>query len=127
MDRKRFTMSALYLTQDLFFSSRVTGAATACALQMSVVADGDQLLAGMQAGSVHFVLLDFSTPGLNLLDLVPRIRAAASTPVSVIAFGPHVNVAGMAAAKQAGCDEVYTRGQFNNQMVDILHKHGCTV
>ena len=120
-------MSALYLTKDLFFSSRVTSAASTCSLEMSVVTDGDQLLSCIEAGGVHFALLDFSTPGLDLLDLVPRIRAATSTAVSVIAFGPHVNVAGMAAAKQAGCDEVYTRGQFNSQMVDVLRKHGCTV
>ena len=89
-------MSAVYLTNDLFFSSRVTSAAAACGLGMSVVADPRGLLTQVEAGDVHLVVLEFSMPGLDLLDLVPRIREAAHTSVTVIAFGPHVDVAGLA-------------------------------
>lgn len=120
-------MSALYLTDDLFFSSRVRHAATNCSLELKVVSKQSELPAELGAGHVHFVLLDFSMAGLDLLELVPRIRAAATEPVSIVAFGPHVNVGAMAAAKQAGCDEVFTRGQFNSQMDAILRRHGCTV
>ncbi len=120
-------MSAVYLTKDLLFSSRVTNTAMAIGLEMSVVADQAQLLARLEASDVRFVLLDFGMPGLDLLELVPQIRDKASTPVTVVAFGPHVDIAGIAAARQSGCDQVYARGQFNNQMVDILRRFGCTV
>lgn len=120
-------MSALYLTNDLFFSSRVTSAAEACKLEMTVVPDQASLLTQLATGDIHLVLLDWSTPGLDLLDLVAEIRDQAARSVSVVAFGPHVDVAGMAGAKQAGCDAVYTRGQFSSQLQAILRQHGCTV
>jgi CheY-like chemotaxis protein len=120
-------MSASYLTTDLLFSSRVTSAAAACGLSLSVVADQSELLAQVATGEVHLVLLEFSMPGLDLLELVPQIRNHTPNAVCIIAFGPHVDVAGIAAARQAGCNAVYTRGQFSQQMAAILQKHGCTV
>ncbi len=119
-------MSALYLTTDLLFSSRVTSAAADCHLDISVVSNEQQLLARVAAGGVHFVLLDFSTPDLNLLATVPHLRQTAARPIAIVAYGPHVDVAGMAGAKQAGCNAVYTRGQFDSQMMMILREFGCS-
>ena len=119
-------MSAVYLTKDLLFSSQVTSAASVCGLDISVVSGVEALMARVESGDVHLVLLDYGTPHLDLLDLVPRIRATSAEAISIVAFGPHVNVAGLAAARQAGCDGVYTRGQFSRQLVDILGRYGCT-
>jgi len=120
-------MSALYLTKDLFFSSRLGSAAAVCGLELNTVGEETELLTLVKQGGVHLVVLEFGSPDLDLLSLVPRIRETAPTPVTIIAFGPHVDVAGLSAARQAGCDEVYTRGQLNNQMGSVLRKHGCVV
>ena len=81
-------MTALYLTRDLFFSSRVISAATACGLDLCVVADASQLMSKIEGGGVDLVLFDLTTTDLDLTALVPRIRNEVATPVSVIAFGP---------------------------------------
>ncbi len=118
-------MSALYLTRDLLFSSRVTSAAADCGLAMAVVSDVEALTQRVRAGGVRFVLIDFSTPGIDLLDLVRQLHQSSPEPLPIVAYGPHVDVAGMAGARQAGCTAVFTRGQFNNQMAHILRQFGC--
>ena len=118
-------MSALYLTRDLLFASRVGSAAADCHLEMSIVSDEQQLLSRIAEGGIHFVLIDFTTPDLSLLTIVPQIHQASPTPISVVAYGPHVDVAGMAGAKQAGCNAVYTRGRFDSQMIKVLREYGC--
>ncbi len=120
-------MTALYLTTDLMFSSRVASTAAELSLELSVVSSPQQLLDRVAEGNVHLVVLEFSRPEMPLIELVPRLRESSPVAVRIIAFGPHVDVAGLAGATQAGCDEVYTRGQFNQQLMDILRKHGCTV
>jgi DNA-binding response OmpR family regulator len=120
-------MSALYLTRDLLFSSQVTSVAASCGLEMRVVSDEAALRESVAAGDVHCVLIDLSMPNLALLQLVPELRIRSTLPLRIIAFGPHVNVAGLAGARQSGCDEVFTRGQFHHRMPDILRQFGCSV
>lgn len=120
-------MSVLYLTADLLFSSQVTSAARQLGLDVTLVNSSSQLLATLAAENAHLLIIDFTTPDLNLLELIPTLREQAPTEITIIVYGPHVDTASTAAAKQAGCDMVYTRGQFSSQMVDILRRHGCTV
>jgi hypothetical protein len=46
-----------------------------------------------------------------------RVGAPAAR---IIAYGPHVDEALLADAKEAGCDEVLTRGQFNKLFAELL-------
>ena len=38
----------------------------------------------------------------------------------MIAYGAHVDEAALADAAEAGCDQVLTRGQFNQQYAELL-------
>ncbi len=118
-------MAAVYVTQDLFFSSRVSSAAVACGLELSIVSNVQELTSRVAGGGVHFVLIDLTVPDLDLLSLVPHLRQIAPQSVLIVAYGPHVDVSGQAGAKQAGCDAVYTRGQFNGQLTRILREYAC--
>jgi CheY-like chemotaxis protein len=73
--------------------------------------------------ATHPALLLFDTTARNL----PWRRwiqvlktSAASRRLPVIAFGPHVNESDLASARAAGADEVFTRGQFQAKLADIL-------
>jgi CheY-like chemotaxis protein len=65
-------------------------------------------------------LLDLSMPGLNVADAVARLRDAVGPEAAILAFGPHVHAAKLAAATKAGCDRVLTRGQFSRDMASVL-------
>ena len=116
-------VSVLFFTKDLLFSSRVAGVAQSRQIALSVVSDADQLLADTSANQVELVLLDLTTPSCDPKQLVPQLRRLARPPKAVVAFGPHVHEAKLAAAEEAGCDQVLSRGEFNNRMTEVLVKY----
>ncbi len=116
-------MSVLFLTKDRVFSSRVAGVAQSRQIELSVVSEADQLLTNTSANQVKLVLLDLTTSRCDPKQLVPQLRRLARPPKAVVAFGPHVNKAKLAAAEEAGCDQVLSRGEFNNRMTEVLVKY----
>ena len=49
-----------------------------------------------------------------------RLKASEGSGTRVVAFGPHVHEQRLAAARDAGCDLVVSRGQFFSQLETIL-------
>ena len=116
-------MTAVYLTADLIFSSRVQSAARSAAVDLVVVASPAALLEAAAADSVRQVILDLTAPSLDVVQLMPAIREATSA-VRVVAYAPHVMKARLTEARDVGCDVVLTRGQFDARMVEILQSIG---
>ena len=117
------TVSVLFLTKDLLFSSRIVGVAQSRQIELSVVSEADQLLANTTAKQVELVLLDLSTPSCDPKQLLPQLRRLARPPKAVVAFGPHVHEAKLTAAEETGCDQVLSRGEFNNRIAEVLVKY----
>jgi DNA-binding NarL/FixJ family response regulator len=110
--------AVLFLSSDLMFSSRVVSAAKVHGVAISLVAD-QAALADKVAADCRLALIDLSLDRLNLPAAVRAIRAGAPG-AQVVAYGPHVDEAALTDAKEAGCDQVLTRGQFNKQYAELL-------
>ena len=119
-------MRVAYLTNDLMFSSRVTAVARDRGVQLDVVSTADALLEKTASADVTLVLLDLNLSGLGTQALVPQLRAANERPVYIIAYASHVHELKLADAREAGCDEVLSRGQFDSQIGELLDKHQST-
>jgi DNA-binding NarL/FixJ family response regulator len=112
-------MSVLLYSADLTVMSRVQGAATAAGSRARVVNSIGALDEAL--GEEQLVLvIDLSAPNVDIAALVENFKAASPSG-RVVAFGPHVHEQRLAAAREAGCDEVMSRGQFFAQ-VDALLK-----
>lgn len=110
--------AVLFLSSDLMFSSRLVGAAKAQGVGLLLVPSQADL-AGKIAADCRLALIDLSLDRLNLPAAVNAIKTGAPA-AQVIAYGPHVDEASLADAKEAGCDQVLTRGQFNKQYAELL-------
>ena len=110
-------MHVTLLSNDLMTASQIEAAVRSAGGEFSVATtvaaptDDDE-------NSVDVVVLDLSTTG-DVAGTVSRFRELAAPP-RIIAFGPHVHTAKLAAAKEAGCDDVLTRGQFIPNIVQVL-------
>lgn len=67
------------------------------------------------------VLLDLSMAGTSPAELVPKLRASLPPDARIVAFGSHVHTRLLAAAREAGCDLVVSRGEFFARLDDYLH------
>jgi DNA-binding NarL/FixJ family response regulator len=112
-------VAVLLLTADLACSSQVSAAGVRSAVEVEVCMSTGRLLERAVETSPSLVIVDLNMRPLNCAELVPRLKALAG-PVEVIAFGPHVHETQLAAAQDAGCDQVLPRGRFYAQIESIL-------
>ena len=117
-------MRALVLTADLACSSKMAAAAARTGTELTTVFDAAALEKLASEAPTDFVVLDLSTPRLEPGGLVARLRQIPSPPRAIVAFGPHVHEALLAAASSAGCDLVISRGQFYSRIDQILVEYG---
>ena len=116
---KAAEMRVLYVTSDLFFSSRVSSLARECGIAVDFVAAvnaEERISAG-----VRLVILDLAQRSLDTASLVRAIREKADS-ATIVAYGPHVDEDALSAAREAGCDEVLPRSQFDQQILQILQR-----
>ncbi|HEX7376147.1 MAG TPA: GNAT family N-acetyltransferase [Pirellulales bacterium] len=112
--------AVLLITSDLACLSSVSGAArrTGCELRTAMnISAIDDKLAEAPPG---LIVIDLSTAGLNVTELVHRLRARLAAGVRIVGFGSHVHKSLLAAAEEAGCDLVVSRGEFHARMDDFL-------
>ena len=109
----------LLISPDLFFTSKVTGTAQALGLRVDAVDDIASAVSRLQAGEFACVLFDLGAPRASVPDLFAAMPASVRVPV--IAFGSHVNVELLEAARSAGA-EVMPRSQFSATLPDLLRQ-----
>jgi DNA-binding NarL/FixJ family response regulator len=112
-------MAILFHTADLIFASRVQAAARAAERELIVAASRTAVGDALAEADVQLVLLDLTVPDCDAAELVSAVRE--SVPAArVVAYAPHVMKARLSAARDAGCDLVLTRGQFDRQLTDLV-------
>ena len=115
-------MSVLALIPDLLMQSQVRAAGQRAGVDLAFVPTSDALVEGAAAAQPGLIVIDLSQGGLDLQSLVPRIKSIAAA-ARILAFGPHVHKGLLERAKEAGCDEVISRGQFHAEMDALMNGH----
>lgn len=108
-------MTCYLVTGDLLFSSRFMATAESIGSEAVVVSNAAQLRSSAATRPARRVFVDLTSPGSDLTELLEVVGEMDSRP-AVVAYGPHVMEAKLEEARQAGCDEVLSKGQFNSQM-----------
>jgi CheY-like chemotaxis protein len=104
--------TGLLLSDDLLFTSRITGTARDLGLRVVPARSADALVELARRECPAGVLVDLANPGLDLPALLGRLEEACGTRPRVVAYGSHVDAATLRAARTAGCDPVLPRSKF---------------
>jgi len=110
----------LLLSDDMLFTSRITGTARDLGLSMKVARSPEQLktLAGEQ--NPRCIIVDLGNPGLSIADLTQHLRTSCSPKPRIVAYGSHVDTATLKGAREAGCDLVLPRSKFVEELPRAL-------
>jgi len=100
------------------FASRVSGAANSLKVPLQVLASPADLAAKLTA-ETRLVIVDLGQSGLDVASIVSLVREKSPT-AKIVAFGSHVHVEALAAARAAGCDQVMPNSQFDRTYVELL-------
>jgi CheY-like chemotaxis protein len=98
----------------------VEGAATRLGQTVRSASSESQVFEFCEAEDANTLIVDLSMPSLDLAGLVSRLNPNKNSGKRIVAFGPHVHEQRLAAAREAGCDLVVSRGQFFSQLETIL-------
>jgi len=118
-------MTTLLLSDDLIFTSRVTGTGRDLGFAIRAAKTADALLALARQALPPCVIVDLHNPGLNITELAASLKQL-SPPPTVIGYGSHVDTATLKAARAAGCDRVLPRSQFVEELpAELPHWMGA--
>jgi len=113
----------LYLAADLIWGTRVRSVGDGLGIPMRPARSLEMLEARLADSPVKAVLLDLET-GDTAMQMIERLRGPnasdADRGVRIVAWGPHVLVDLLHAAKAAGADVVMARGAFSARLMDLL-------
>src|SRR5437899_773928 len=102
----------LLLSDDMIFTSRITGTARGLGLTLKPARSAGVLETMARQQTPSCVIVDLANPGLDVRDLITQLREICSPMPRVVAYGSHVDAAGLRAAREAGCDLVLPRSKF---------------
>ena len=108
--------AVLLLSDDLLDTSRIAAAGRAHGITVQRARDLEGLAALVRREAPRLVLVDLANPGLSVERLLEVLRAECPQMPRLVAYGPHVDAAGLHAARQAGCDLVLPRSAFVEQL-----------
>lgn len=117
----------LVVSPDLMVASRITGLAAGCNATIDTVAGLD---APPPGSGYRVAIIDLQGLRGDAAALVARAREslAACGPregvrPAIVAFGPHVAVDVLAAARAAGADDVVSRGTLLGDFAGVVGRH----
>jgi DNA-binding NarL/FixJ family response regulator len=113
-------VEGLLLSDDMIFTSRVVGTGKDLDHPIRAARSAEGLLALAREYPPRCVILDLSNPGLNIVEFLPRLAALCSPMPLVVAYGSHVDTATLRQARDAGCNLVWPRSKFVEELPQAL-------
>ena len=111
-------VDVVFLSDDLMFAPRVSGAVLAAGWTLREVGTPTAAIASTETDTPRLLIVDLETTALDIQGLLSNLPDAARP--SVLAFGPHVHHQRLDAAREAGCTMVVSRGGFSSDLPALL-------
>ena len=110
----------VFLSPEMMFATRLMAAAQATGVKLAIALSPADLAAKL-SGDSRLLIVDLAA-ATGAIDSIVKSARQHAPAAKVLAFGPHVDVASLEAASQAGCDMVMSRGEFNNSYAAIFRE-----
>jgi CheY-like chemotaxis protein len=108
---------------DLMFTVKIQEAAKRVGLEAVFVKSKEKAMERASEGPA-VVILDLNNPGLDALDVISALKTHADTRnIPLLGFVSHVQADLKQAAQQKGCDVVFARSAFSQNLPAILQRY----
>lgn len=105
---------------DLFFAARIGETARQMGVAIEFASSGQAVLE-KAAGAASLVILDLGAAALDPIKLIAQLKAGpALEKARVVGFVNHERTDLIEQAREAGCDQVLTRGAFTKDLPALL-------
>ena len=113
--------SIVAAVDDLMFSSRIANAAKQMGIELSFARSSADLLSQAREKKPGLIIFDLNATRMDPLGAIAALKADdAMRGITTIGFVSHVDAGLIAAARDAGIDEVLARSAFTARLAEIL-------
>ena len=113
------TKTILVVAQNLIFLPRVENSAAPLGIRVRLAATSEKFAELYGQVEVPLVLVDLEGSRDTWTSVVGTLIGSDSRP-RIVAYGPHSDVETLELARNAGCDEVLTKGQFSSSLHELV-------
>jgi len=115
--------AAVVVTAELMLAVRIEDVVEKQGGQALIAGSADEFLAAMDGHAPVMALVDLATPG-DVAAAIARCKLRPHTrQTPIYAFGSHVNVAALQAARRAGADHAWARSKMMEQLAEVVGRH----
>lgn len=108
------------LNRDLFFGVRLKQLGAALGYSVELTPDATQFIHRLAGGDVALGIIEINAaPDWSVI----AAETHAGTHPPILAFGPHLDVDGLRAAKEAGVTRVVSNGQFHRDAAELIARY----
>lgn len=111
----------ILLCTDLIFTTRIVQTARALGVSVKTVLSADSVEAAVEP-ETRSLFVDLSNPARTTKEDLARLRLTLPATVTMLAYGSHVDIARLTAAKEAGCHPVLARSEFVQRLPELIGK-----
>jgi len=114
-------VAILASVDDLFFRSKVRTTAKHLGIEITFAATSDEMVAQAKSLQPTLVIFDLNSAKMDPIATIAALKAdRATADLRAIGFASHVHTELIAAARQAGADDVLPRSAFAGSLAAIL-------
>ncbi len=111
----------LAVIEDLFFTSKITAAASQLGTEIRCARSGPQALEIARQQRPTLIILDLNAAGCAPLELLSQLKASPELKeIPVLGFVSHQQTSLIREALQAGCDRVLARSVLVRDLPQLL-------
>jgi CheY-like chemotaxis protein len=115
------SVAILASVDDLFFRSKVRTTAKHLGIEIQFAATADELIAQAKSLQPTLVIFDLNSSRMDAIAAIAALKAdGATSDLRAIGFASHVHTELIAAARNAGADDVLPRSAFAGRLAEIL-------
>jgi DNA-binding NarL/FixJ family response regulator len=111
-------MNVLVAIHDMMFSSKVTAALGG--KKVLWLPRGNKVAEQVALVKPEVLLIDLAAPALDSVNAIRAIKASDQRGTVVIGYVDHTREDVMQAARDAGCDQVLSKGEFARRLPELL-------
>jgi hypothetical protein len=115
--------TGLLLSRDLIFTSKIKGTAAELGYSMMVAGADSQARSMIETYRPRVVLVDLTAGVIAAPAALIAYRQIAGPDAWFVAFGSHVDVEILAAARAAGCRDVLPRSRFAAELPELMRRY----
>ena len=112
-------MRVLVAVHDLMFTSKIHSVAKGH--ELIWLPRGSSVAEKVKEHKPEVLVIDLGNAALKPAEAIAAIKADAETKgVHVLGYVGHTEESVIAAAKAAGCDEIFSKGEFSRRLPELL-------